>query len=62
MVFKKLKSKNQQKLEATDLKLIRAIEDIIEAEGILNQMPEAVQSLIAERKELRKNLGGGANG
>lgn len=62
MVFKKLKSKNQQKLEATDLKLIRAIEDIIETEGILNQMPEVVQSLIAERKELRKNLGGGANG
>lgn len=62
MVFKKLKSKNQQKLEATDLKLIRVIEDIIETEGILNQMPEVVQKLIAERKALRANLGGDSNG
>ena len=59
MEFKKLKHPNQIKLEATDLKLIRAIEDIIEAEGCLNQLPSVVQELIAKRKQLRAGLGGG---
>ena len=58
MRFKKLVSENQRKLEATDLKLIRAIEDIIEAEGCLNQLPSIVQELIAKRKQLRAGLGG----
>lgn len=58
MEFKKLKHPNQIKLEATDLKLIRAIEDVIEAEGCLNQLPTAVQELIAKRKQLRAGLGG----
>ena len=59
MEFKKLKHPNQIKLEATDLKLIRAIEDVIEAEGCLNQLPSVVQELIAKRKQLRAGLGGG---
>ena len=58
MRFKKLVSENQRKLEATDLKLIRAIEDIIEVEGCLNQLPSVVQELIAKRKQLRAGLGG----
>ena len=58
MEFKKLKHPNQIKLEATDLKLIRAIEDVIEAEGCLNQLPSVVQELIARRKQLRAGLGG----
>ena len=58
MRFKKLVNENQRKLEATDLKLIRAIEDIIEAEGCLNQLPSVVQELIAKRKQLRAGLGG----
>ena len=58
MEFKKLKHPNQIKLETTDLKLIRAIEDIIEAEGCLNQLPSVVQELIAKRKQLRAGLGG----
>ena len=58
MEFKKLKHHNQIKLEATDLKLIRAIEYIIEVEGCLNQLPSVVQELIAKRKQLRAGLGG----
>ena len=58
MKNKKLKHPNQIKLEATDLKLIRAIEDVIEAEGCLNQLPSVVQELIAKRKQLRAGLGG----
>lgn len=62
MEFKKLVDPNKKKLEATDLKLIRAIEDIISVQGILEQMPTVVQDLIKEREELRKNLGGEDNG
>lgn len=62
MEFKKLVDPNKKKLEATDLKLIRAIEDIISVQGILEQMPTVVQDLIKERQELRNNLGGGTDG
>lgn len=62
MRFKKLVSKNQKKLEDTDLKLIRAIEDIISVEGIIQSMPKEVQDLIKKRQELRANLGGEDNG
>ena len=62
MRFKKLVSKNQKKLEDTDLKLIRAIEDIISVEGIIQSMPKEVQNLIKKRQELRANLGGEDNG
>lgn len=62
MEFKKLVDPNKKKLEATDLKLIRAIEDIISVQGILEQMPTVVQDLIKERQDLRKNLGGGTDG
>lgn len=62
MRFKKLVSKNQRRLEDTDLKLIRAIEDIISVEGILESMPKEVQELINKRQELRANLGGEDNG
>lgn len=58
MRFKKLVSENQRKLEATDLKLIRAIEDIIAIQSIREQMPKEVQDLIEEREKLRTNLGG----
>lgn len=58
MRFKKLVSENQRKLEATDLKLIRAIEDIISIQSIREQMPKEVQDLIEEREKLRTNLGG----
>ena len=53
MRFRKLVSKKQRKLEATDLKLIRAIEDIIEKQNILDKMPTQVQELIAERQAIR---------
>lgn len=62
MRFKKLVSENQRKLEATDLKLIRVIEDIINIQGIREQLPQVVQDLIKEREELRTGLGGGDNG
>lgn len=62
MRFKKLVSKNQRKLEATDLKLIRVIEDIINVQGIREQLPQVVQDLIKEREELRTGLGGEDNG
>lgn len=62
MRFKKLISENQQKLEATDLKLIRALEDIISVTGVREQLPQVVQDLIKEREELRANLGGEPNG
>ena len=62
MRFKKLISKNQKKLEETDLKLIRAIEDIILVEGIISSMPKQVQDLIKKRQELRADLGGEDNG
>ena len=62
MEFKKLKHPNQIKLEATDLKLIRAIEDIIAVQGIREQLPQVVQNLIREREELRTGLGGEDNG
>ena len=61
MEFKKLKSDNKKKLEATDLKLIRAIEDIISVTGVREQLPQVVQDLIKEREELRADLGGEAN-
>ena len=57
MQFKKLVSKNQRKLEATDLKLIRVIEDIISVEGIFDKMPIVVQDLIKERQALRTSGG-----
>ena len=57
MRFKKLVSKNQRKLESTDLKLIRVIEDIISVEGIFEKMPEVVQKLIKERQALRTSGG-----
>ena len=62
MRFKKLVSENQRKLEATDLKLIRVIEDIIAVQGIREQLPQVVQDLIKEREELRTGLGGEDNG
>lgn len=62
MRFKKLVSENQRKLEATDLKLIRVIEDIINIQGIREQLPQVVQDLIREREELRTGLGGEDNG
>lgn len=55
MRFKKLVSKKQRKLEATDLKLIRAIEDIIKEQNILDKMPIQVQQLIAEREAIRES-------
>lgn len=62
MKFNKLVSENQKKLESTDLKLIRAIEDIISVQNLMGLMPQQVQDLIKEREELRKNLGGEDNG
>lgn len=61
MRFKKLVPKKQQKLEATDLKLIRAIEDIISIEGIFDKLPTVVQDLIKERQAIRDS-GGENNG
>lgn len=57
MRFKKLVSDKQRKLEATDLKLIRAIEDIIEVGGYTEKMPTVVQELIKERQALRASGG-----
>lgn len=57
MRFKKLVSKNQRKLEATDLKLIRAIEDHIIIDGAFDKMPTVVQELIKERQALRTSGG-----
>lgn len=62
MKFNKLVSKNQKKLEETDLKLIRAIEDHIIIDGVFDKMPIVVQELIKERQKLRENLGGEDNG
>jgi hypothetical protein len=62
MKFNKLVSENQKKLESTDLKLIRAIEDIISVQNLIGLMPQQVQDLIKEREELRRNLGGEDNG
>ena len=61
MRFKKLVSKKQRKLEETDLKLIRAIEDIISVQDIFDKMPKQVQELIKERQDIRQS-GGGTNG
>ena len=57
MRFKKLISDNQRKLEETDKKLIRAIEDVIEIGGYTDKMPTVVQELIKERKALRTSGG-----
>ena len=61
MRFKKLVPKKQRKLEETDLKLIRAIEDIISIEGIFDKLPIVVQDLIKERQAVRDS-GGENNG
>lgn len=61
MRFKKLISKKQRKLEETDLKLIRAIEDVISIEGIFDKLPIVVQDLIKERQAVRDS-GGENNG
>lgn len=61
MRFKQLIPKEQTRLEETDLKLIRAIEDIISIEGIFDKLPTVVQNLIKEREALR-NSGGDNNG
>lgn len=61
MRFKKLIPKKQRKLEETDLKLIRAIEDIISIEGIFDKLPTVVQDLIKERQAVRDS-GGENNG
>lgn len=61
MRFKKLIPKKQRKLEETDLKLIRAIEDIISIEGIFDKLPIVVQDLIKERQAVRDS-GGENNG
>ena len=61
MQFKKLIPKKQRKLEETDLKLIRAIEDIISIEGIFDKLPTVVQDLIKERQVIRDS-GGDTNG
>ena len=61
MRFKKLIPKKQRKLEETDLKLIRAIEDIISVQDIFDKMPKQVQELITERQAIRQS-GGGTNG
>lgn len=53
MRFKKLISGKQRRLEETDKKLIRAIEDIIEVGGYTYKMPTVVQELIKERQALR---------
>lgn len=53
MRFKKLISGKQRRLEETDKKLIRAIEDIIEVSGYTDKMPTVVQELIKERQALR---------
>lgn len=62
MEFNQLKHPNKKKLEATDLKLIRVIEDIINVQGIREQLPQVVQDLIKERETLREGLEGDNNG
>lgn len=57
MRFKKLVSKNQRRLEETDKKLIRAIEDVIVVGGFTENMPPVVQELIKERQALRTSGG-----
>jgi pantothenate kinase len=61
MQFKKLVTKKNALLKETDLKLIRAIEDIISVQEIFDKMPKQVQDLITERQAIR-NSGGGTNG
>lgn len=61
MQFKKLVTKKNALLKETDLKLIRAIEDIISIQDIFDKMPVQVQELIKERQSLR-NSGGDTNG
>lgn len=61
MQFKKLVTKKNALLKETDLKLIRAIEDIISVQEIFDKMPKQVQDLITERQAIR-NSGGGING
>lgn len=61
MQFRKLVTKKNALLKETDLKLIRAIEDIISIEGIFDELPTVVQNLIKEREALRKS-GGDNNG
>lgn len=57
MRFKKLVSKNQRRLEETDKKLIRAIEDVITVGELTEKMPTVVQELIKERQALRTSGG-----
>lgn len=61
MQFKKLVTKKNALLKETDLKLIRAIEDIISVQEIFDKMPKQVQDLITERQAIR-NSGGDTNG
>jgi hypothetical protein len=61
MQFRKLVTKKNALLKETDLKLIRAIEDIISIGGIFDELPTVVQNLIKEREALRKS-GGDNNG
>lgn len=61
MQFKKLVTKKNALLKETDLKLIRAIEDIISIQDIFEKMPIQVQELIKERQAIR-NSGGDNNG
>ena len=65
MRFKKLIPEEQTRLEDTDLKLIRMIEDIVEElqkAGMLKNIPAEVDKLLKHRKELRGKLGGGKHG
>lgn len=61
MQFRKLVTKKNALLKETDLKLIRAIEDVISIEGIFEKLPIQVQQLIKEREAIR-NSGGDNNG
>ena len=61
MQFKKLVTKKNALLKETDLKLIRAIEDIVSIEGIFDKLPTVVQDLIKEREAIRQS-GGDNNG
>ncbi len=61
MQFRKLVTKKNALLKETDLKLIRAIEDIISIQDIFDKLPTQVQELIKERQALR-NSGGDTNG
>lgn len=60
MQFRNLVTKKNALLKETDLKLIRAIEDIISVEDIFDKLPIQVQKLIKEREAIR-NSGGGTN-